>query len=448
MNDLISRDLAHVWHPCTQMKDHENIPLLEIVSAAGSYLHLKDGRKLIDAVSSWWCKSLGHQHPRIKKAIHAQLEKFEHVILAGTTNTTIVELSEQLATLMPPLDKVLYASDGSCAVEMAMKLSLHAQKIRGNHKRTKFIALANAYHGETAGAMSVSELGIYRDAYQDMLFPVHFIQTIPYVSGIDDPLWMDCSSVWPQVERELTKMSETTAALMVEPLLQGAGGMRVYSQDFLKRVRKWAQENDVYLIADEIMTGFGRCGKMLACEYADIIPDFLCLSKGLTAGTLPISATVTHQHIYNLFYDDYATGNSFLHSHTHSGNALAASVALEVFKIMRDENVLVQANAIGKYMQTAMHSIAKETKLLTNVRGLGACVAADLVVSDKNVRAGLQVYEQAIQLGALLRPLGNTIYWLPPLTSQLVTIHALHDITLQALQRWSKKNTNALLAAS
>lgn len=448
MNDLISRDLAHIWHPCTQMKDHETIPLLEVVAAAGSYLHLKDGRKLIDAVSSWWCKSLGHQHPRIKKAIHAQLEKFEHVMLAGTTNSTIVELSEQLATLMPPLDKVLYASDGSCAVEMAMKLSLHAQKIRGNHNRTEFIALANAYHGETAGAMSVSELGIYRDAYQEMLFPVHFIQSIPYVSGIDDPLWQDCSSVWPEVERELTKICETTAALIVEPLVQGAGGMRVYSQDYLKRLHQWAQEHNIYVIADEIMTGFGRCGKMLACEYAEIIPDFVCLSKGLTAGTLPISVTLTHQDIYNLFYDDYATGNSFLHSHTHSGNALAASVASEVLNIMRDEKVLMQATIIGAHMQTAMRNIAKETNLLTNVRGLGACVAADLNVSDKNMRAGLQVYEQAVELGALLRPLGNTIYWLPPLTSEVTTINELHDITLQALQRWSQKHSNTLLAAS
>lgn len=431
------------------MKDHESIPLLEIIAASGSYLHLGDGRKMIDAISSWWCKNLGHQHPRISSAIREQLEKFEHVILAGTTNEVIVELSEQLARIMPPLDKVLYASDGSCAVEMALKLSLHAQKIRGNHKRRKFMTLKNAYHGETAGAMSVSDLGMYRDAYQEMLFPVEVIQTVPYVSGMDDPLWSDCSAIWQEVEEYLSPVADDIAAIIVEPILQGAGGMLVYSGDFLRRLYQWSREHDVYIIADEILTGLGRCGKMLACEHAGIVPDFVCLSKGLTAGTLPLSVTLTHQDIYNLFYADYATGKSFLHSHTHSGNALAASAALEVLKIIHDEKILSQAVRLGATMLDAMHAVVNTTGLLTNVRNMGAMVAADIIVNDQSQRAGLQVYQYAIEHGALLRPLGNTIYWMPPLTTTASTVNELREITQHSLLLWQQRaSTSTLLVAS
>lgn len=430
---LASRDLRHIWHPCTQMKDHETLPLLEVAAASGCYLELTDGRKIIDAISSWWCKTLGHQHPRIKRAVQTQLEKFEHVMLAGTTNEIITILSEKLSALMPGLNKVLYAGDGSCAVEMALKLSLHAQQLSGARQRNQFIALKNAYHGETAGAMSVSDLGIYRDPYQSMLFDVEYL-TVPYVNSTSESRWQNCEEEWRQVSAQLERAADTTAAIIVEPVVQGAAGMRVYSADFLRRLRQWTSELGIHLIADEIMTGLGRTGKMLACEHADIVPDFFCLSKGLTSGWLPLSVTLTRQSIFDLFYDDYAAGKSFLHSHTYSGNALAASAAVATLAEIEESNIVSAAENLGVQMRKAMQQIADETMLLQNVRGIGAIVAADLVVSNQ-YRAGFQVYQAAMQRGALLRPLGNTIYWLPPLIMQEEELSQLAMITLVSLRR-------------
>lgn len=431
--DIISRDHRTLWHPCAQMKDYETFKPLEIIGARGSYLHLKDGRKVIDAIASWWCKSLGHQHPQLKKALAQQIELFEHVILANTTNETIVALSEKLTQLTQSLSKVMYASDGSCVVEAAMKMSLHTRKILGQQHKQSFIALKNGYHGETAGAMSVSDLGMYRDAYLPMLFPVHYLSSIPYVSGEDDPLWSDCSHVWDELEKQLTPWAKTATAMIVEPIVQGAGGMQIYSKDFLRRLRAWTKANDIHLIADEIMTGFGRTGKMLACQHAEIEPDFLCLAKGLTSGWLPLSAMLMTQSIYDIFYDDYAAGKSFLHSHTHSGNTLAAAVALEVMKIYVEQPILKNTKVLGQAMLEAMHDIAKQTGRLVNVRGIGAVVAADVICDDPARRLGYEVYRCAVERGALLRPLGNTIYWLPPLTMQLETLHELKHITQQAI---------------
>lgn len=423
----------HIWHPCSQMKDYETFKPLAVVKARGSYIELKNGQKMIDAISSWWCKSLGHNHPRLKAALIEQAEQFEHVILANTTNDTIIELSTRLAQLTKNLEKVFYASDGSSAVEIAMKMSLHSRKISGKNKKTQFISLENAYHGETAGAMSVSDLGLYRDPYLPMLMPSHFIAPLPYVSGITDPLWQDCSAYWEKMEKILEPLAESTTAILVEPIVQGAAGMQIYSQDFLRRLRDWTKTHDVHLITDEIMTGFGRTGKMLACEHADIEPDFLCLAKGLTAGWLPLSAVLTRNAIYDLFYDDYQSGKSFLHSHTHSGNALAARVALEVLKIYSEENICEEASRLGNAMLKAMQEIADNTGQLNNVRGIGAVVAADLHCDDPKRRLGFEVYQKAVQLGALLRPIGNTIYWLPPLNMELETLMELKRITEEAI---------------
>jgi adenosylmethionine-8-amino-7-oxononanoate aminotransferase len=431
---LIARDLQHIWHPCSQMKDYELFKPLIITGASESSLHLEDGRKIIDAISSWWCKSLGHQHPRIKRALHAQMEKFEHVILANTTNETIVDLSERLAHLMPALNKVMYASDGSCAVEIAMKMSLHARQITGEHKRTLFIALENAYHGETIGALSVSDLGLYRAPYQSVLFDTKFISSLPYVSGEQDALWENCESHWNNILKQLEPYAHTATAVILEPIVQGAAGMKIYSKDFLKRLRAWTSAHGIHLIADEIMTGFGRTGKMLAAQHADIEPDFICLSKGLTAGWLPLSAMLTRSSIYELFYDDYASGKSFLHSHTHSGNVLAASIAIEVLKIMEEENLCARAVAISKVMRTYMQEIADETGGLTNVRSIGAIAAADLVCDTPDRRYGYEVYQRAVQLGALLRPIGNTLYWLPPLNVAMDTLLQLREVTMEAVK--------------
>ncbi len=432
-SNWIQRDLKHLWHPCSQMKDYEQFPPQWVSAAKGSYLELSDGRQVIDAVSSWWCKSLGHGHPRLKAALIAQVEKFEHVILANTTNETIVKLSENIADLTSALNKVMYASDGSCAVEMAMKMSLHARQILGESQRNQFMALAGGYHGETSGAMAVSDLGLYREPYEAMLMKTHFLQNIPYVAGEADPLWSDCATIWPSVEKQLAPIAEKLTAIIVEPIVQAANGMVIYSADFLRRLRQWCQENNIHFIADEIMTGFGRTGKMLACEHANIEPDFLCLSKGMTSGWLPISAMVTSDEIYHLFYDDYEQGKSFLHSHTYTGNALAAAVANSCFDVFKDEAILKQVNDQSSLMRSLMEKTAEETGRLHSIRSIGAVVAADLIVENKKERKGYQVFQEAVKRGAWLRPLGNTLYWVPPLNIKCETLNDLQVITRDSI---------------
>lgn len=431
--DLLAKDQRVLWHPCSQMKDYELFKPLWVVRAEGSYLELKNGKKIIDAIASWWCKSLGHAHPQLKKALLEQMEQFEHVILANTTNENIVKLSEQLTQYTSSLKKVSYASDGSCVVEQAMKLSLHSRKITGKTHKTQFIALENAYHGETSGALSVTDLGIYRASYKEMLFDAHFIKNIPYVTGKQDPLWHDCSEHWREIEKFLQPLSDRVTAIILEPIVQGAGGMKIYSQDFLKRLRKWTKEHDIHLIADEVMTGIGRTGAMFACEHANIEPDLLCVAKGLTSGWLPLSAVMMTDAIYELFYDDYQSGKSFLHSHTHSGNALAVSIALEVLTIFSKEDICNKAQQLGAAMHSAMQDIAYTTNKISNVRSIGAIVAADLKCTESNRRIGFEVYQKAVTMGALLRPLGNTIYWLPPLNMDLDTLSKLRKITEQAI---------------
>ncbi|AJC50613.1 adenosylmethionine-8-amino-7-oxononanoate aminotransferase [Coxiella endosymbiont of Amblyomma americanum] len=426
-------DLKHIWHPCSQMKDYEKFKPLIIKSALGSYIELQNGKKLIDAISSWWCKSLGHNHPLLKTALRKQLERFEHVIPVNTTHEVIVELSCKLAELMPSLTKIFYAGDGSCAVEIAMKMSLHSRIITGDKKRTKFIALKNSYHGETIGALSVSDLGLYRSPYATMLFKPFFIIDIPYVANTNSAQWYDCASQWKTIEHSLEPYTENTTAVIVEPIVQGAVGMRIYSKNFLFRLSQWTKKHNIHLIADEVMTGIGRTGKMLACEYANIIPNFVCLSKGLTSGWLPFSAILTSEEIYNYFYDDYETDKAFLHSHTYSGNALGASVALATLKILYKENLCKRVSVLEKILYENMKVVAKSTDQLINVRNIGAIVAADLR-HRFYPRLGYEICQEAIKLGALLRPLGNTIYWLPPLNIELPLIEELRDITIDAIK--------------
>ena len=439
--NLINRDLQHIWHPCSQMKDYLSFPPLVVSKAYGPFIELDNGRRLIDAISSWWCKSLGHNHPRLKKALYTQLDRFEHVIFANSTHEVIVQLSEKLARLSPGLNKVFYASEGSSAVEISLKMALHAQKIKGFSQRTQFTALQNGYHGETFMALGLSDLGIYRQPYESQLIKPQFICNIPYVTSRDDRLWQDCSDYWPAIEKQLAQQADTLAAIIVEPIIQGAGGMLLYSQDFLRRLRKWTQEQGIYLIADEIMTGLGRTGFALACEHAQIQADFICLSKGLTSGWLPMSAVLTRTEIYHLFYDDYSIEKNFLHSHTFSGNALAAAVALECLTVLEEENIYLEVQKKEPILKTLMQEVANRTGKLTNIRTIGAIVAADLVLTEeqKNQRIGYQIFQEAVKLGAWLRPLGNTLYWLPPLNTDIAVLETLKNITITAI----KKTLNA-----
>lgn len=432
MPSLLELDLQHVLHPCSQMKEYEWMKPLIINKAEGAYLQLDDGSKVIDAISSWWCKSFGHQHPRLKAAMLKQLDRFEHVIFANTTNDVIVDLTKKLIQLMPRLSHVYYAGDGSCAVEVAMKMSLHVRHVAGNRHRSRFIALSNGYHGETMGALSVSDLAHFKTPYQSVLFEVDFIQSIPYVTGVLDPLWHDCSEHWDAISAQLLPLAHTATAIIVEPIVQGAGGMRIYSPDFLRRLAAFAKEHGIHLIADEIMTGLGRTGKMLACEWASITPDILCLSKGLTSGWLPFSAVLFTDEINDHFYADHESGKSFLHSHTYSGHVLGAAVANEVLHLLREDNCMTRILALGEQMRELMTDIAEETGKLHHVRQLGAIVAADLVPSVQ-LKHRYALFQEALKRGAFLRPLGQTVYWIPPFITNDATLFELQAITKAAI---------------
>lgn len=428
---LITKDLHHIWHPCMQMKDFEQCPPLIVQRAQGSYLYTDQG-PLIDGISSWWCKSLGHGHPAVMNAIKQQMKQFEHVIGANTTHPLVVELAEQL-TQITGKQHAFFASDGSSAVEIAMKLCIHAMNLKGNKHKNQFIALKNGYHGETLGTMSVSDLGIYKAPYEGFGVHCHFIHP-PYVTGVTDPLWTNCDQHWQATEHELEQIKEQVCAVILEPIVQGAGGMLCYSADFLKKMAHWAKENNIYLIADEIMTGLGRTGTWLAAEHADIEVDIICLSKGLTSGSIPFSCVMIDHAVFELFYDDYDTGKSFLHSHTYSGNSLAVSAALATIKVMQQEQIIPAAQQLGSILLKYMQQIATQSGKLINVRGVGAVVAADLV-PDGNRRMGNELYQQAFKLGALIRPIGNTLYWLPPLNTDKKTIEQLAEITLNSIEK-------------
>ena len=432
MHNIQHCDLAHNWHPCSQMRDHqESLPMV-IKKARGCYIELQDGSRLIDAISSWWCKSLGHGHPHLQQALQTQLAQFEHVIFANTTHEVIAKLGTKLTQLFPSLQKIFYAGDGSCAIEIAMKMSVHSRVNQGQPQRHRFAALCNGYHGETIAALSVSDLGLYKQPYQHITLPCFFIPPL-YVSSQQDAAWGDASEHWQGIEKSLEPMQDTLTAIILEPILQGAGGMRLYSQDFLRRLVNWAQQRNIHIIADEIMTGIGRSGKMLACQHADINPDFLCLSKGLTSGFMPFSAVMTTDDIYAIFYDDYKSGRAFLHSHTYSGHALGASVALAALEVMEAENIMHNVSLLEINMLKYIQKIADSTGMLHNIRGIGAVIAADLKLPRQIERAGFQLAQCAARRRVLLRPLGNSVYWLPPLNMSATTLEELAYKTQQAL---------------
>ena len=446
--DLVSRDLAVYWHPCSQMRDYLDFPPLEVVGARGTRLQLADGRSVFDAISSWWCKALGHGHPHLAAALRRQLEAFEHVITANTTSAPLVRLCERLlaaANGHPPaawgasapagrraghFGKVFLADNGSTAVEIAMKMALQAQAQRGAPGRTRFAAFENGYHGETAATLSVGDLDLYGGPFRPLCFPVQRIVGLPYRSGPPDPAWLDAGDAWPAIEAGLTSQAETLAAIVYEPVWQAAGGMRFFSPDLLRRLRGWADAHGVYLIADEIAAGMGRLGAMLASHLADgpgrlslaALPDFAVLSKGLTAGTLPLSAVLTTDAIYALFDADYGEGRAFLHSNTFTGNALAVAVANAVFDVFAGDDILCRVATLAPSLRGSLESLAAGRRTLHGVRACGLVAAVDVRAPDGGAldprrRTGYAIYREAVRRGALLRPLGDTMYLCPPLTA-------------------------------
>ncbi len=441
MNSLQQRDLKTIWHPCSQMKDYEDFPPMEIVAAEGAYLHTADGVKIIDAISSWWCKSLGHAHPRIRTAVERQLDKFEHVIMANTCSEVLVELSERLANIAAPLDKVFYVDNGSTAVEVAMKMSLQYHAQTGATEKKRFAALENGYHGETALTLAAGDCGLYGAPFAELAPEIPNLKGVPYASSPEAPDWNKMpDESWDAIRQQLDALADTLAAVVFEPILQGAGGMKVYSPNLLRGLRKWADSNNVHLIADEIMTGFGRTGKTLACQHAEIVPDFACLSKGLTAGWGPMAVVLTSTKIYDAFYDDYLSGKAFMHSNTYCGNAIMAAASLEALKIYEDEGVFERVERDSANLRKRLAEIAADSNALRDIRGVGFAAAADIVNPNTGEpfpaerRTGFKFYRKAVELGALLRPLGDTIYFLPPLNTPDNVLDELAEIAATALR--------------
>lgn len=426
LSPLVERDLAVLWHPCSQMADYRDFPPLEIVSAQGSCIYTADGREILDAISSWWCRSVGHRHPRLIAALKEQADRMSQVILANTTNDPVVQFCERILAIANGtgifFGKVFLADNGSNAVEIALKMALHAQSHLGHSHRTRFASLSSGYHGETIGALSVGDCGLYGKPYQPLMFDCSHLGPLPYRSGPHDPHWMDASLEWPAIQAQLDAGADTLAAIIYEPILQGAGGMRLYSPDLIRRLRTWADDHHVLLIADEIAAGMGRCGALLAGHLADVSPDLAVLSKGLTGGELPLSCVLVPDRIHDLFLGTWSSQRAFLHSNTWAGNALAIAVANAVFDVFKEEDILGHVARHGPRLRQGLEQLAQNRPYLHQVRGIGMMAAVDLCqpngqALDPQARSGWKVYKAAVARGALLRPLGDTLYLMPPLNT-------------------------------
>ncbi len=417
-----ARDLAVLWHPCTQMHDHERIPLTPIARGDGAWLIDHDGKRYLDAISSWWTNLFGHANPRIGAALKDQVDRLEHVIFAGFSHKPAIRLAEELLRVAPPgLARVFYADNGSSAVEIALKMSFHYWRNSGQSAKTRFVALTGGYHGETLGALSVTDVPLYRSTYAPLLGDPIFVASPDCYMRADGEDWRTYSlRRLADVRAALELHAHEVCAVIVEPLVQCAGGMRMYHSAYLTGLRQLCDEFEVHLIADEIAVGFGRTGTLFACEQAGITPDFLCLSKGLTGGFLPLSAVLTTAPVYVAFYAEYTSGKAFLHSHSYTGNALACRAALETLAIFRDEPVLERNRVLAAHLATKLAPLAAHPHV-AEVRQTGMIAAVELV-RDKATRApfpaaerrGLRAYLHALTRGVLLRPLGDVIYFMPP----------------------------------
>ncbi|EDS78431.1 adenosylmethionine-8-amino-7-oxononanoate transaminase [Clostridium botulinum C str. Eklund] len=420
MNDYQTRDLKHIWHPCSQMKDYEKLPPIVIEKGKGAYLYDVDGNKYLDCISSWWCNSLGHANERINNAIKEQIDKIEHVIFANFTNIPAIELSEELVKIAPKgLEKIFFNDNGSASVEAALKMSFHYHQQVGNTKKTKFVAITDAYHGETLGALSVGDLDLYSKIYKPLLLDTFRVEGPDCYRCKYSKCRESChAECFEKMESFLESHHEEVCAVIIEPMIQGAAGMKIYSPWYLKKLREICDKYDIHLIADEIAVGFGRTGKMFACDYAGITPDMMCLSKALTAGYMPMSVVMTTNKIYNAFYDDYNKMKAFMHSHTYAGNAMACAVALESLKILKEDNILEKNKEKAKYLSEELYKNFHGHKNVGEIRQLSLVAAIELV-QDKEIkegfpweeRVGYEIYKLALKKGLLLRPLGNVIYF-------------------------------------
>jgi len=442
-----ARDLAVLWHPCTQMREHPHtLPLIPVASASGAWLTGFDGKRYLDAVSSWWVTLHGHAEPRIAAAIAQQARTLDQVILAGFGHAPAIELAERLLAVAPrepgraPLAKVFYADNGSAAIEIALKMAFQWFANRGEHTRRRFVALEGGYHGETIGALAVGDIPLYRRVYAPLLLESLFAPSPDaFLAAEGESAEAVAHRAADALAALLDAHAGTVCALILEPLVQCAGGMRMHHPVYLKRARELCDQHGIFLIADEIAVGFGRTGTMFACEQARIQPDLLCLSKGLSGGVLPLSAVLATQAIYDGFLDD-SRERAFLHSHSYTGNPLACAAALASLAIFKDDDVLARNRKTAGQMATLAATIGAH-RHVAEVRQTGMIVAFELsrdgvrkTPFDPALRIGLAAYKIALNHGILLRPLGDVLYWMPPYCIDSAQLQHLADITWRAIE--------------
>lgn len=443
MNELAQKDLKYIWHPCSQMKDYETLLPIVIDHGEGIYLYDTDGKRYVDVISSWWCNLLGHCNPKINEAVKNQIDKLEHVIFANFTHKPAIELCEKLSKILPEgLCKFNFTDNGSSAIEAAMKVSFQYHTQTGSPHKTRFMALTDAYHGETIGALSVGDCDLYTKLYKPILMDIIRIKgpdcfRCPYGKTREN---CNCEC-FEHAEEQFKKYGDETCAMLVEPLLQGSAGMKIYPPLYLKKLRQICDKYNVHLLADEIATGFGRTGKMFAFDHAGVSPDIMCLSKGLTGGYMPCAMFVTTQKIYDAFYADYLEGKAFMHSHTYSGNPMACAAANAVLDIFSDGSILKNAQENAVYFNNIIKEKFLPHKNVGEVRSIGLINAIELVKDKQNkepfdgkLRTGYQIYKKALPKGVILRPLGDVIYFNPPLIIDCKAMDFVTDVALECLK--------------
>jgi adenosylmethionine-8-amino-7-oxononanoate aminotransferase len=425
---LLDRDRAHVWHPYTQMLTQP--PLLPIARGEGVYLYTEDGRKILDGISSWWVNIHGHAHPKLNEALAAQAREIEHVIFAGCTHRPAVELAERLTEVIPPgLTRIFYSDNGSTAVEAAIKMAVQYWRNRGEPQRTTLITLHHAYHGDTVGAMSASEDSVFTQAFRPLLFPVVRAHA-PYCYRC--PLHLQRASCHidclGDLEQRLQEHGASAAAVLVEPMLQGAGGMIIWPKEFLAGVRDLCNRYGVLMIADEVLTGFGRTGLMFACEHAGVSPDILCLSKALTAGYLPLGITAATEAIYEAFLST-DRGKTFFHGHSYTANPLACAVAVASLQLFRETDVMARVTRLEQQLRQGLDPL-RSLPNVGDVRVIGGVGVVELTGNSGYLaEIGPRLSAAFLDRGLLLRPLGNVVYFMPPyVISETETAWALEQI--------------------
>jgi adenosylmethionine-8-amino-7-oxononanoate aminotransferase len=432
-SDWVARSLKSVWHPCTQMQHHETVPLIPVSHGRGVWLYDHQGNRYLDAISSWWVNLFGHANPRINAALREQLDMLEHAMLAGFTHEPVIQLSERLAALTAhQLGHAFYASDGASAVEIALKMSFHAWRNMGQGGKQEFVCLKGSYHGETIGALAVTDVALFKDAYGPLLRATQTVMSPDARQALDGETAADVARrAAADVERLFTERAGKIAAIIIEPLVQCATGMAMHDPLYLKLVRALCDRHGVHLILDEIAVGCGRTGTFFACEQAGVWPDFLCLSKGISGGYLPLSIVLSRDEIYQAFYDADVT-RGFLHSHSYTGNPLACRAALATLDIFQEDHVLEANRARSRKLSEALAPLAGHAHT-AHFRNRGMIWAFDAVGATPGFSR--RFFTEGTRQELLLRPIGNTVYLMPPYIVSDEEIAGLAERTLSVFEK-------------